>query len=186
MIYNALNCLEQTLNQFFKNSFGLQESKVSIGKLINQDGSIPEGNINRLMLTLVNIAMDSPKQFASPKSNTGTPSVQAPVYYNLSILLSSNFTDYSASLKFLSSAISFFKAHPLFDHRNNPALHQSIVKLTVEFSPMNLQEMQTLWVGLGTKYIPSILLKVRMITDEEDMTSGFDNDITGTTNVVNP
>ena len=69
MIHNLLPTIGAELNEYFKSKFEIEEDRVIVSNLINQDGSIAvEGN-NKVVFHLVNIEEET-----TLKSSSGTSS----------------------------------------------------------------------------------------------------------------
>jgi len=98
---------------------------------------------------------------------------------NLYILISANFQntddndssdDYVEGLKQLSLIISFFQARNVFTPENSPKMADydpNLKKLVVELYSYSFEQLYNFWSVVGTKYLPSVLYKVRMITFQE-------------------
>lgn len=98
---------------------------------------------------------------------------------NLYILISANFQDttgqesddYVEGLKQLSYVISFFQAKNVFTIDNSPALADfdpSIRKLIVELYSYSFEQLYNFWTVVGTKYLPSVLYRVRLLRIQEE------------------
>ncbi|MEM9392034.1 MAG: DUF4255 domain-containing protein, partial [Bacteroidota bacterium] len=107
-----------------------------------------------------------------------TEHINQEVKLNLYILISANFqdnatnlstNDYKEGLKQLSYVISFFQAKNVFTVDNSPALANDglIRKLVVELYSYSFEQLYNFWSVLGTKYLPSVLYKVRLIRYQE-------------------
>ena len=106
---------------------------------------------------------------------TGVQTCALPIY----ILISANFQDklvsdssddYVEGLKQLSHIISFFQAKNVFTQDNSPALAKydpDIQKLVVELYSYSFEQLYNFWSVVGTKYLPSVLYKVRVISFQE-------------------
>ena len=92
-------------------------------------------------------------------------------------MFSALFNQYDESLKFLSDAISFFQAKPVFNKENSPGLDPIFELLTLEVIKLNSSDTYNLWASLGTKYVPSIPFKLRLLTYQsnqvEEIVSGM-------------
>ncbi|MFK8006928.1 MAG: DUF4255 domain-containing protein [Saprospiraceae bacterium] len=166
MIYSALNYMVEQLNLFLLNRFSVQDRKAILGSIVDESGTIPEENKNKIILSLVNLEHDTNRQYATVNQYDGNKNIQynQPYNFNLDILITALFSNYDEALKFLSESIYFFQAKHVFTHENSPELDSQIEKLTVELIKLDYSEMQNLWTALGTKYMPSVLFKVRMLS----------------------
>ena len=82
---------------------------------------------------------------------------------------------YATALRDLSDVISFFQSNPVFDEQKYPALNatvsepdkkpwQLIERLSFSLHNMSFEQMNNLWAMCGSKYIPSIVYKMKMLT----------------------
>lgn len=98
---------------------------------------------------------------------------------NLYILISANFQnkssegsdDYVEGLKQLSYVISFFQAKNVFTPANSPSMvsfDPDLRKLIFELYSYSFEQMYNFWTVVGTKYLPSVLYKMRLIKFQEE------------------
>lgn len=169
MIDHAVKHIAGQLNQFLKNAFDLHEDIVVISNLLEQDGSVASHVNNKLVLFLMNIEKDT-TPYRQPNGNRSTPDravvSNVPLYLNLYLMFAGHFTgkNYPEALKFISSTIDFFQRNPVFSHENSPNLHARIEKLILDIENLDLRDLHSLWGILSSRYLPSILYKVRMVT----------------------
>lgn len=178
MIHEILPVIADELNEFFKFKFDINEDKVILSSIVNQDGSMAITEENKVIATLVNIEKD-------PARSGGTPSsviaVNRPVNINLYILFSAYFNtkNYNEALKFISGVIGFFQGKMTFDHRNTPLLPRHADKVIVELISMNLEELGRVWMAIGAKYLPSVLYRVRTLSMQENKIQNINSEIAG-------
>ena len=55
MIYEALSCLTDEINEYFRNKLRINEDKAVLSGIVNQDGTIAIQGENKIVITLVNI-----------------------------------------------------------------------------------------------------------------------------------
>jgi hypothetical protein len=168
MLHNALSFLRDQLNQSIGMKFRLlpDEDMVIVGKLILSDGSIPEDIKNKMVLSFVNLDLET--QMGSSDTRMGfAPSGKSDRLsmhnVNVNVLLTSNFFDENEALKFLSAALKFFHGTPSFDRSSHPEMDEGLDKISVEVCNLSLLEFNSLWSSIGAKATPSILYKVRII-----------------------
>lgn len=138
--------------------------------------------INRAILSLVNIEEDrvSRQQENYIKSDTSTKYKSPPLFLNLYMLVSSNRSNYTQSLAWLSHIMQFFQYQNVFTPTTHPSLDSRIKKLIVELHSLNFEQVNHLWSTLGGKYLPSVMYKIRQLTIDEDIVvseSGFIKEI---------
>lgn len=137
---------------------------------------------NRAILTLVNIEEDrvSKQQENYTRSDTSTRYKSPPLFLNLYLLISSNRSNYTQSLAWLSHIMQFFQYQNVFTPTTHPSLDSRIKKLIVELHSLNFEQVNHLWSTLGGKYLPSVMYKIRQLTIDEDIVvseSGFIKEI---------
>lgn len=168
MIYESLNFLTKCLNAYMQREYKAPDGSVVLSRLVENDGSSGEEATNRLILSLVNVEKDTLVQPFSTNgySTSGQCTVSAsPIYLNLHIILAANYKGsiYDQALIDLSRGMSFFQNYSVFDHQSNPDMPDGVEKLIVDVENIKIQEMNNLWSSIGTKYMPSVLYKVRTI-----------------------
>ena len=184
MIEKALQFTAKALNQFVKKKFGLDEDIVLTNSIIDQNGSVPIENQNKIIISLIHVEQDTTKQFYNRNQPLASGNyVNAPLSYryNLFTLITPNFDNYSESLKFLDASIQFFQINSMIDASKNAQIPTELGKLEYEFQKgENFMQMQNLWTALGAKYQPSVIYKVKLITIVSDEIEGFDAGVTET------
>lgn len=175
MINAAISHLAAQLNQFFRTRYQQVEDLVVVSNLVELDGNVVAQANNKLVLMLVNIEKDSlpHRQGAGNHPSSERRGLDnrllvhsAPLHLNLYLMMAANFggANYAEALKYISAAISFFQANPVFDPVNSPDLHRGIEKLILDIENLKIQDLNNLWSLLGGKYLPSVYYKMRMIT----------------------
>lgn len=168
MIYESLHFLTSCLNSYMQRKFGAVDNSVVLSRLVENDGASTEEATNKLVLSLINVEKDSLVQpFSTSSYNTsGQTSVSAsPIYMNLHVILAANYKgkNYAEALRVLSRGMSFFQDYSVFDHQSNPDMPSGLEKLIVDVENVKIHDMNNLWSSIGTKYVPSVLYKVRTV-----------------------
>lgn len=164
MILEALSCVTREMNDYFKHVLELNEDKVILSAIMNQDGTIAIQGENKVVITLINIQREafisSTPVFGGPKAT-----VTQPISINLHIMVSAYCTaaNYAESLRYISRVISFFQQKNPFTAANTPGLDPSIEKLQFEMVNPDAETLNSIWATLGAKYMPSLLYKMRML-----------------------
>lgn len=172
MIFEALSCIIDEINQHFRNKLKISEEKVILSGIVNQDGSIAVQGENKLLATLINIENDT---IGRSNGESNTPrmlaNVSSGININLYILFSAYFTgsNYPESLKFLSFIIAFFQNKSVFDRSNTPNMDNGIEKLIFKMENVGIERLNNLWATLGAKYMPSVMYKMRMLTFDDSI-----------------
>lgn len=168
MIDKALIFITGFLNRNLKMTYGLTDDIVVSGSLINLDGSVTDNIENKVVLSIINLEHEKTVKHGGgyiPDNQGRFSKVNPPVYLNLFLLISANYNsqNYLEAVKMLSSVIGFFQATTVFTSASHPDLDASIDRLTFEIYNIPIQELSHVWSGIGAKYVPSMIYKVRMV-----------------------
>lgn len=186
MIKSALETIANELDEYLRLKFRVDNKRVVLSNIVNQDGSIAITDPNKIVFTLVSIHEEKVLPNAQFRLTGNGPN--PPVCINLNVLVSAYFTAslYPESLRFLSVVIGFFQNKNVFDSQSSPGLDSGIDKIIFDIQNLSFNEQSNLWASLGAKYLPSVLYRVRMVVIEESMlsydiasVSGMDADLNG-------
>ena len=135
------------------------------------NGSPPPAS--NAFLSLVNIEEDriSKTQENYIRKNNKTVFKKPTVHLNLYLLFSSN-TAYPEALKRLSFIIQFFQHRNVFTPLSAPAMPPGIDELILDLHTLSFQDLNNLWGVMGSKYLPSVLYKMRLVSISEDLDLG--------------
>ncbi|MFZ6010896.1 MAG: DUF4255 domain-containing protein [Bacteroidota bacterium] len=190
MIYEALYCVSSELNSHLKGLFNMPEDKAVLNAVLNQDGSIPQHCLNKMVMSLINLEHDTTIPYNPLYDKKGSQATQynVPYNFNLDVLITAVFENenYDEGLKFLSQSIYFIHGKPLYTHENTPSLDPRIEQLGFELIKLSYHEEHSLWGALGAKYMPSILFKIRMLSFQSGVGLGQYPLIDRTHNTVKP
>jgi len=187
MISNSLQYASDALDQFLKNRFGLDESKVVLNNLIDSDGTVPQLNENKVVISLINIEKETAKPFYTRNRQTAAGSytdMNPAERYNLDLLISANFDEYSETLKYLDAVIGFFQSRPCIDASVLSTIPAGVNKLEFEIEKITYHQMQSLWTAMGAKYQPSVIYKMRLVTVQANETEGFSPAVLNTSTLI--
>lgn len=182
MIHSALSFITQELNEYLKLKTDTPDvNRVFLTSVATEtDGVvIPEGSLG---LSLINI--EEERVFKDQKTTVvnedGIAEKMNPeIKLNLYILITANFQDtsrqdpsddYVEGLKQLSYVISFFQSKFVFTPDNSPAMagfDPQLKKLIVELYSYSFEQLYNFWTVVGTKYLPSVLYRIRLIRFQE-------------------
>lgn len=185
MLMQSLQFTTKVLDQYIKNMYQLDESKVVLNNVIDNNGSIPSKNENKVVISLINIEQETLQPFyvRNQKLANGNYGDLNPTQrFNLNLLITSNFDDYNESLKFLNTVIQFFQTYVVLDATNFSNIPQGLNKLEFEIEKLNYNQMHNLWTAMGAKYQPSIVYKTRLITIQSFDNESFTTSINETNN----
>ena len=95
----------------------------------------------------------------------GYAAVAPPLYIDLFLLFYANFYDnrYAQGLGAISKTISFFQQNPWMTASKLPGLDVAVEKLSFELTNLEPVELNYLLGLTGSKYLPCVFYKVRMI-----------------------
>jgi len=179
MIYETLHSIAQELNKHLKNTFLIKEDCAILNAILNQDGTIPEHCLNKIVLTLVNLEHDSntPRSPIYQGGGGDYKELYTPFNFNLDVLVTSLFENknYDEGLKFLSQALYFFQGKPVFTPENTPHMNGDIRQVSMELIRLSYHEEHSLWGAMGARYMPSVLFKIRLVSFQS-----------GTVNITSP
>ncbi len=172
MIYEALSCLAEEINEFFRIRLKISEEKVTLSAIVNQDGTIAIQGENKVLITLINIEKET---IGKSNSGIGGSTVlinkSSALTINLYVMFSAYFTNgnYPESLRFISFIIAFFQQNSVFTRINTPRMDPEIEKLVFEMATISPEQLNNIWGSLGAKYMPSVIYKVRMLTYDSNV-----------------
>jgi hypothetical protein len=174
MIAKTLTFLTELLNQELKVTFGFNDNRVVASSLVNPDGSMPSNAENKIVISVVNLEHETFMKSGGNYVTDGAMNygkIAPPVYLNLYLLVSANYdsNNYIEANKVLSAIIGVFQANPYFNRQTNPEMQVPLEKLTMEIFNLPINELSHIWSGIGAKYVPSIIYKVRMLTIQEEI-----------------
>ncbi|PAM94693.1 hypothetical protein B4N84_12015 [Flavobacterium sp. IR1] len=175
MIYEALTCLAEELNDFFKLKLSINEEKIVVSGLINADGSVAVPGENKIVITLVNLEKETLQQLPSRTITNSFGNQNTPLQVNIYVLFSAYFssTNYAESLRFISFILAYFQGKNVFTKSNTPNMDPKLEKLSIEIVDMSMDALSNLWSLLGAKYMPSVLYKIRMLHFDEAVVREF-------------
>ena len=166
MIDEALTCITEEINEFFRSKLKINEEKIILSGIVEQDGSVAIQGENKVIVTLVNIEKEPSVKGIPGAGSRAMANSSTPLSINLYVLFSCYFSsaNYPEALRFLSFVIAFLQDKSVFSQSNTPRLDESIEKLTFELESVGSEKMNNIWSTLGAKYMPSVVYKVRMLT----------------------
>lgn len=173
LIRNASEAVCQSVNVFMENIDKRSIPWVTLTSLVDHDGSLNTAARDSVVMTIYNITRES---FASsyqpaPSANVGIDSANGlpvrnpPIYIDLYVMFMANFTNssYAEGLAALSRVITYFQQTPFLTHQNTPRLAPEITQLTMELENLSPIDVNYVMGMLGTKYLPSVFYKMRML-----------------------
>lgn len=172
MIHNLLPVVCSELNDYFKSRYGVREDRLVLSNLINQDGSVALEGSNKVVCSLVNVEEETTLKATAGTTSSGGAFVKSSpdIYVNLTIIFSSYFVgkNYVEALKFLSGVIYFFQGKPVFTNDNTPGLSDNVEKAVFDLTSLSFHDLSAVFQMMGSKYLPSVVYRIRMLTFATD------------------
>ena len=183
MIDMAIGQLAVQLNLHLRRNFHTPEDVVVLSNLQEHNGNLIPLVNNRLVLFLSGIERDTAAHRLPDRGGAGLSNTlqrPAPVHLNLLVMCAANFSgsSYPEALKFLSAAIAYFQSHPVLDHHNTPGMDPRLERLVLSIENLSSTEMHNLWSIHASRYLPSVLYRVRMISLDADHVTGREPAVT--------
>lgn len=190
-IGRTLDLIRDKLNQYFNNIHQENEEWTIISNVVKQDGTLYDNAKDKVVIFLANMQHEtiiSTYNKNMPATDERYANVAPPIYINLYLLFFANYFDgnYRDGLRMISGTISFFQQFSCFTQDNLPGLDPVIDKLTFEMVNMDMTEWSYLYGLVGTKCLPSVLYKVRMIPFIGDTIQGQTPSVQGLQDKANP
>jgi hypothetical protein len=172
MIDETLQFIVAELNRFFKLRYGLNENMVVLSGLVNMDGTPALQQDNRIVLTMINVEEERITAAAPgyASGNGQTSQQYAPVSIYLHLLFAGYFPggNYTEALKFISGVLAFFQSKHIFLRSGYPAMPEYVDKLVFDLLKFTYQDLSHLWGMLGSKHMPSVGYRMRMLIIDEN------------------
>jgi len=176
MIDSALSFLTQEVNSFLKIKNSNSDDKIVLSSIATETGIvIPNKSLGLSLINIEEERIFKDQQTSSINAQGKAQYFNPALKLNLYILITANFQDtvkedptddYKEGLKQLSYVISFFQAKNVFTPETSPLLASidpDIQKLVVELYSYSFEQLYNFWSVVGTKYLPSVLYRVRML-----------------------
>ncbi|MDQ3112378.1 MAG: DUF4255 domain-containing protein [Bacteroidota bacterium] len=167
MIDQVLQYIVAELNRYFRVRFGLNENIVVLSGLVNMDGTPALQQDNKIVLTMLNVEQEKVVATNGNYQSSGdrTSKVNPPVFINLYLLFSGYFpgSNYAEALKFISGVITFFQSNISFAREDASGLPDGVDKIVFDLQKFTYQDLSHIWGMLGSKHMPSVGYKLRML-----------------------
>lgn len=166
-ILNVLEVISTYCNEYLQNLDRRPDKWLELTNLVDHQGRVNESPRDRVVMSLYNITHETvvSTYTAAQPGTGGYAIVQPPLYIDLHIVLIANFIEHSYrdGLAAISRVISYFQQNPAFTHANAPELSPNVDKIVLEFTSLDPVEVNYVMGMLGTKYLPSVFYKLRLI-----------------------
>ena len=140
----------------------------------NETAAGASGDASDAFISLVSVEEDrvSKSQENFVRGNNTIIYKNPKVYLNLYLLFSVNMSSYTESLKRLSYIIQFFQYRNVFTPATSPSIPDGIEQLIFDLYTLTFQDLNNLWGIMGSKYLPSVIYKMRLISISEEFVQG--------------
>lgn len=146
---------------------------------------LPNGNVNTAdskHITLMLAGLEEERREGKrpvllPADKNNFFRLNPPVEINLFMLFIAQNAEnnYETAVRDLSDVLAFFQANPVFDQQKFPLLNASvddpegkpwrlIDRLSFRLHNLTFEQQNNLWAMLGSKYIPSVVYKMSLLT----------------------
>lgn len=166
MIDKALDFIVTELNEYL--NVMISETPVILTML--REGASGESTLgnDKVACSLVNLEEDriAMKQLPyAPPVNGISSRVNPEIYLNVYLVFAVNPDDgnYKDAIRLLSHVITFFQGKNEFNTTNSPGLDPELNSVSMNLYSLPIEQQNYLWSGLGTKYLPSVLYKMRLV-----------------------
>ena len=182
MIDKVLDFVRTQLNTYLQNKLSLlpTEDAIILSNVSQLNETQPSSGGNDVdpqnaFISLINIEEDriskSPENFV--RALDGSITYKSPkIFLNLYLLFAVNLSSYPESLKRLSYIIQFFQYQNVFTPLSSPSMPEGVDELILDLMTLSYQDLNNLWGILGSRYLPSVMYKMRLISINEDFVLG--------------
>ena len=182
MIGFAMSAIVSSLNAYMEQRVGV-DGLVVLDRLVDEDGKFTQGD-GKICCSMVSMEEERIVKHQMPSGDgLGFGANRNPdILVNLYLLFSVNAGasgsqdrsgKYLQGLHLLSMVVAFFQGKPIFDPQNTPDLHPGLKQVSMELHPLSIENQNHLWAGLGAKYIPSALYKLRLVAIRDEAVVGL-------------
>lgn len=183
MIRTALEFIQKELDAYITDreqdpSSYAAGTVVDLKSIIKPDGTINVTETSHVTIMLVGIEeerREGKRPYYTPTDDKQFKRLNPPVELDLSILFVGHNSDYPTCLRDISDVIAFFQSNSVFDAQKYPGLNstvadpvnkpwQMIERLSCRLCSLSFEQQNNLWALLGSKYMPSVVYKINMLT----------------------
>jgi hypothetical protein len=181
MFLHALHIIRHSLEDYLNGLGTATDDQVLIGNVAVQDDDAYSPVIqDRIVMTLVRIQEEQTlKNRPAGTRNMATGRMEyhnPPLALNVYLLFTINSNNYSNALTYLSRVMRFFQKTNRFDPSNSPVIPESDVsavdrmtdfRIVADLYSPTFEEQNHLWSILGSKQLPSVLYRLRIVELED-------------------
>ena len=175
-----MKLIDKVVNMLLENdssNYLLQMTKGAYEELMRDyENEFSDDLNNKLIISIVNIEEDrvakTPENYIKENSLVRYKNPAIPI--NLTILFAATHNNYETAITLVEKVIRFFQIKYVFTPQNTPELQTinevsniNIEKIIFDWVNLNLEQVNQLWSYLGGHYMPSVVMKMRMFTIDE-------------------
>lgn len=183
MIRTALEFIKKELETYFiereqdpaNYSAG---SVVDLQSIMLADGTLninANSHITMMMVNAEEERREGKRPYYQPSDDKQFYKLNPPVELDICVLFAAHSNVYETALRDISNVAAFFQANPVFDQSRYPALNaavndpvakpwQLIDRLSFNLHGLGFEQQNNMWGMIGSKYLPSLVYKIRMLT----------------------
>lgn len=171
IIEDTLVLIRDQLEEALQNSADPRRDQpwVSLSNVIDVNGKPYDQAKQSVVMFLANITRENTISTYAPtvpsRDGTAYVAVAPPIYVDLHLIFYANFEgdDYLDGLRMISEVISFFQQNHRVSRESLPGLPEPIEQLTFDLTNLDSTDLSYLMGLMGTKYLPTVYYKVRLI-----------------------
>lgn len=180
MLDVALDFLVKNVNAWLALRTGTDFGQLELNRIVDDSGKWAVTK-ERIGVAVINIEEDRVLKSQLPDVTLvdGRHVVLQPeLKVNLHLLFAANFTKYDQALKYISFVLTFFQSHVSFKQPEYPGLDPRIERLNVELQSASYEHLNQIWAFVGSKQLPSVIYKVRLVALQDREPAGVTMPIT--------
>lgn len=182
MIRTALTFIRKELDTFMvmreQDPGYTPDNVVDLQALMMPEGTINISDTSHVTIILAGVEevrREGKHPYYIPAEDKSSFRLNPPVELDLFVLFVAHKRDYRTALRDLSDVLGFFQANPVFDRSKYPAMNepvgnpearpwQLIDRLSFSLNNLTFDQQNNLWGMFGSKYMPSVVYRMRMLT----------------------
>lgn len=172
MIGDVIEIVAMELSIFLSIQLGGQvaSNRVIPTNIMSPDGKLDTDADNAILLSVADVRQSTavPSMGSIQVSTTiglETRKEVSLLAVDQYLLFSCYFPDsYKTALNNMYHMLRFFTLRPVFNHVNTPSLLTGVEQLSFELQAQDFQQKSHMWGMIGSKYIPSLLYKMKLFS----------------------
>lgn len=174
MIDDALKFVADEVNAYLQRRTGSGLGFVELGPLVDDKGNwlVAQDSL-RLSLFLIDEERIL-REGAPERVNAGSRDLvlPPPLKVNLTVVIAGRFQQYAQALRHLSHVLTCLHARPVFTPSDFPGMPAGLDRLTAELVSYTPEQLNQMWACIGTKQLPAVVYRLRMVVLQDDEPQG--------------